>query len=47
MDDDFDAGVMQMPDGTLYLSTAAKAGPEQTKTTVQYFQIYANLEISN
>ena len=25
MDDDFDAGVMQMPDGTgLYLSTAAK-----------------------
>ena len=35
MDDDVDAGVMQMPDGTLYLSTAAKAGPDQTKTTVQ------------
>merc|ERR1711997_126906 len=35
MDDDMDAGVMQMPDGNgLYLSTAAKAGPEQTKTTV-------------
>ena len=35
MDDDFDAGVMQNPgDGTLYLSTAAKAGPDQTKTTL-------------
>merc|ERR1712004_57739 len=35
MDDDFDAGVMQMPDGTgLYLSTAAKAGPNQTRETV-------------
>merc|ERR1712156_1062210 len=35
MDDDMDAGVMQMPDGSgLYLSTAAKAGPDQTKTTV-------------
>ena len=36
MDDDFDAGVMQMPadKGGLYLSTAAKAGQDQTKTTL-------------
>eukprot|EP00090_Calanus_glacialis_P040289 TRINITY_DN7022_c0_g1_i1.p1 TRINITY_DN7022_c0_g1~~TRINITY_DN7022_c0_g1_i1.p1 ORF type:complete len:363 (-),score=86.28 TRINITY_DN7022_c0_g1_i1:244-1332(-) len=35
MDDDKDAGVMQMPDGSLYLSTAAVAGPDQTKTTIR------------
>ena len=35
MDDDKDAGVMQMPDGSLYLSTAAAAGPDQTKTTIR------------
>ena len=35
MDDDISAGVMQMPDGGLYLSTAAEAGPEQTETTIQ------------
>ena len=35
MDDDKDAGVMQMPDGSLYLSTAAVAGPQQTKMTVK------------
>ena len=35
MDDDQDAGVMQMPDGSLYLSTSAVAGPEQTKTTIR------------
>ena len=35
MDDDHDAGVMQDPTtGDLYLSTAAKAGPDQTKNTV-------------
>ena len=35
MDDDQDAGVMQDPTtGDLYLSTAAKAGPDQTKNTV-------------
>ena len=34
MDDDKDAGVMQMPDGSLYLFTAAAAGPDQTKTTI-------------
>ena len=34
MDDDISAGVMQMPDGSLYLSTAAEAGPDQTKNTV-------------
>ena len=35
MDDDHDAGVMQMPgSGHLYLSTAAKAGPDQTRMTV-------------
>ena len=34
IDDDKDAGVMQMPDGSLYLSTAAAAGPDQTKTTI-------------
>jgi len=35
MDDDHDAGVMQMPDGSLYLSTAAVEGPQQTETTVR------------
>ena len=34
MDDDKDAGVMQMPDGSLYLSIAEVAGPDQTKTTI-------------
>ena len=34
MDDDKDAGVMMTTDGRLYLSTAAKAGPNQTATTV-------------
>jgi len=35
MDDDHDAGVMQDPaTGDLYLSTAAKEGPDQTKNTV-------------
>ena len=34
MDDDMSAGVMQMPDGSLYLSSAAKTGPDQTKNTV-------------
>jgi len=34
MDDDVSAGVMQMPDGSLYLSTAAKDGPDQTKNTL-------------
>ena len=35
MDDDHDAGVMQMPDGSLFLSSAAVPGPEQTKTTIR------------
>ena len=34
MDDDMSAGVMQMPDGSLYLSSAAETGPDQTKNTV-------------
>jgi len=35
MDDDHDAGVMQMSDGSLFLSSAAVAGPEQTRTTLK------------
>lgn len=35
MDDDLSAGVMQTPEGSLFLSTAAKAGPEQTETTLR------------
>eukprot|EP00091_Calanus_sinicus_P001345 TRINITY_DN11341_c1_g1_i1.p2 TRINITY_DN11341_c1_g1~~TRINITY_DN11341_c1_g1_i1.p2 ORF type:complete len:109 (-),score=28.58 TRINITY_DN11341_c1_g1_i1:173-499(-) len=33
MDDDHDAGVMQMPDGSLFLSSAAVAGPDANQTT--------------
>ena len=35
MDDDISAGVMQMPGGGLYLSTAAEAGQAQTETTIR------------
>lgn len=34
MDDDKDAGVMMTTDGRLYLSTAAKAGDNQTANTL-------------
>ena len=34
MDDDHSAGVMQLPSGELYLSSAAVTGPDQTRNTL-------------
>jgi len=34
IDDDNSSGVMQMPDGSLYLSTGAEDGPDQTKNSI-------------